>query len=111
MRVLIVAKTRQGSGACIGAETPEQHVRRTTEAMASLRIAPWPFKGPVAIRERGGLREDLHVIDRWCHLGTVATLAEAYALAETAERRFDADAYRIVSGWLKKNDQTEFVDL
>jgi DNA polymerase-3 subunit epsilon len=99
------------NGACIGAETLQDHTRRAVDAMASMRTAPWPFQGAVAIREHGELIVDLHVIDRWCFLGTVATLAEAFALAQSGRRRFEADAYRILSGWLKKADTAQIVPL
>jgi DNA polymerase-3 subunit epsilon len=59
----------------------------------------------VALVERraDGLREDLHVFDRWCWLGTVATLDAAFALAASQTARvFDTDAYRIVRAALAR---------
>jgi UDP-N-acetylmuramyl pentapeptide synthase len=51
----------------------------------------------VALVERraDGLREDIHVYDRWCWLGTVRTLDAAQALADSAPRVFEADAARL----------------
>jgi DNA polymerase-3 subunit epsilon len=84
-------------GACVGAETPEQHATRLRELLAPWLIPPWPHDGPVALIERNAarLREDIHVFDRWCWLGSVATLDAAQALARTAPRIFEADAARL----------------
>ncbi len=45
--------------------------------------------------DAAGEREDLHVFDRWCWLGTVRTHEAAARLAAEAPRVFDADLYRI----------------
>jgi DNA polymerase-3 subunit epsilon len=66
--------------------------RRPLAALAPLRLARWPYDGPVAIREG----EDLHVVDRWCHLGTVRSEADLWALLEQCQRHFEADTYRIL---------------
>jgi hypothetical protein len=43
------------------------------------------------------------VFDRWCWLGTVASLDAAFALAASQTARvFDADAYRIVRAALAR---------
>jgi DNA polymerase-3 subunit epsilon len=86
-------------GACVGREPRALHDARVQLALASLRLKPWPFAGPVGIRERGaaGTGEVLHVIDRWRHLGTASDengIAEL--LARASEAGFDADAYRIL---------------
>jgi len=88
---------RRCLGACIGAESFEAHAARLRELLEPRRVPAWPFGGAVALVERdaGGTREDLHVFDRWCWLGTVRSLAAAGQLAAIAPRLFDADAYRI----------------
>lgn len=89
---------RRCRGACVGLETPAEHAARLREALAPRRVPAWPFAGAVAYAERAadGSREDLHVFDRWCWLGTVGSRAAAAQLAAAAPRVFDADAYRIV---------------
>jgi len=84
-------------GACVGTETPEAHGARAAELLAPRRVAPWSHAGAVAIIEKNTdrFREELHVFDRWCWLGTVQTLAAADAIARTAPRVFEPDAYRI----------------
>lgn len=84
-------------GACIGAETGQAHGARAAELLADRRGRPWPHAGAVAIVEKNASRwrEDLHVFDRWCWLGAVQSLDAAHALARSAARTFDPDAYRI----------------
>ncbi|MCA3220724.1 MAG: ethanolamine utilization protein [Burkholderiales bacterium] len=85
-------------GACVGEEPPQAHTARLLDALAPARIASWPFEGAIALIERNNerLREDVHVFDRWCYLGSVRTLDAALALArDDLPRRFDADVYRI----------------
>lgn len=84
-------------GACVDAEPAAEHLDRLHAALEPLRIRPWPHAGAIALAERsaGSSREDLHVFDAWCWLGTVATLEAAHALARQAPRQFDPDVYRI----------------
>ncbi len=98
-------QVRRCQGACVGAEDRAAHALRFAELVAASRIAPWPFDGPIALVERrsDGLREDLHVIDRWCHLGSVRSHEAALGLAQSdAPRRFEPDVYRIVRSALGK---------
>ncbi len=84
-------------GSCTGAEPASEHAARVAEAVAPLRLPAWPHAGAVALVERNPSRqrEDWHVFDAWCWLGTVRTLDAAIALACTAPRVFEADLYRI----------------
>ena len=88
---------RRCLGACVGAETPEAHAARLRELLEPRRVPAWPYAGAVALIERdaGGTREELHVFDRWCWLGTARSHEAAAQLAATAPRVFDADVYRI----------------
>ncbi len=89
---------RRCQGACVGVESTDAHAARVREQLESRRVPAWPFSGAVALIERdgAGLRDDLHVFDRWCWLGTVSSLAAAHALAASSPRMFDADVYRLV---------------
>ncbi|HUN94156.1 MAG TPA: exonuclease domain-containing protein [Burkholderiaceae bacterium] len=85
-------------GACVGSEGIEQHRERLLQALEWRRIPRWPFGGPIAIVEhaaRGG-REDWHVADAWCWLGTARSAIAAGDLARHAERLFDGDVYAIL---------------
>jgi DNA polymerase-3 subunit epsilon len=84
-------------GSCVGQESVAEHAARLAAALADVQVPAWPFAGAVALIERNParLREDWHVFDRWCWLGSVRTLDAAFDLARAGAPRFDADAYRI----------------
>ena len=84
-------------GACVGAEPLAEHAERLRDLLAPWLLPPWPHDGAVALVERNAdrFREDVHVFDRWCWLGSVKTLEAAQALAQTAPRAFEADAARL----------------
>lgn len=83
---------RRCEGACHGAETPQQHHARLIDALEPLRIADWPHPGAVALREGS----ELHVIERWRHLGTATEPTAAGALLAAPRPAFDADVHRIL---------------
>lgn len=90
-------------GACIGTETAVQHNLRLLEALAADRVRPWPWNGPVVIHEENDVsgRSEMHVVDRWCYLGTTRSLADLDSLA-TGECVFDRDYYRLLCRWLER---------
>jgi DNA polymerase-3 subunit epsilon len=80
------------------------HDTRLRLALSSLRVRPWPFAGPVGIREAAahGAGMVLHVIDRWQHLGTARDDDEVAGLLQLAQcTDFDADGYRIIARCLQ----------
>jgi DNA polymerase III subunit epsilon len=86
-------------GACVGDEAPALHDARLRLALASLRIRPWPFPGPVGIREPApaGPGTLLHVVDCWQHVGTARDDADVAELMKASPiAAFDPDAYRII---------------
>jgi DNA polymerase-3 subunit epsilon len=90
-------------GACAGQETAQQHAARLAAAFAGLRVRAWPFPGRIGIRETssGGERCDMHVLDQWCHLGTVRSEEELRDLQDGSPRpRFDLDTYKILTRYL-----------
>ena len=92
-------------GACVGLESPAQHALRLKQALSSLRTPPWPFSGRIAVRELAadGETAELHILDRWCHLGTVRSDAELHDFTETrATSAFDVDNYKILKRFLAK---------
>lgn len=94
---------RRCRGACAGVETAEAHALRLAAALAKLRVRAWPFPGRIGIRETaaGGERCELHVLDQWCHLGTVRSEEELHELQEGAPRPlFDLDTYKILTRYL-----------
>jgi len=94
-------RAKRCAGVCASKERPEEHDARLLGALGSVGLKAWPWNGPVVVAERN---EDngqtaFHLLDVWCHLGTVADAAALPALAE-APRAFDLDAYRLLSRWL-----------
>ncbi len=120
--ILLGLEKRQGAcfahqikrcrGACVGLESPEQHALRLKQALTSMRTLPWPFEGRIAIRESAihGSRTDenteLHVLDRWCYLGTARNEAELHEICESNHAHkapvFDVDTYKILKRFIAK---------
>ena len=96
---------RRCRGACTGAETPQAHALRLAAALVGLRVRAWPFPGRIGIRETSadGGRSVLHVLDQWCHLGTVASEEDLRDLVEHGSQRplFDLDTYKILTRYLR----------
>jgi len=93
-------------GACIGEETPEQHNVRLATALAPFRLADWPWQGRIAVREShpDGAFEEVHVFERWSHLGTARSEEELAGLAEgRSEIDFDPDVYKILAAYVAKH--------
>lgn len=92
-------------GACIGVETPALHSLRIKQAFVALRTQPWPFKGRIAVREiaADGEKSELHVIDRWCYLGTARSEQELRDISETRTAPvLDLDTYKILKRFFAK---------
>jgi len=79
-------------GACVGAETAAQHNLRLLTALHALALKPWPYAGPVGVKEG----EQMHVIERWRYLGTALTEADLAELIATPPPAFDADTYKLL---------------
>jgi DNA polymerase-3 subunit epsilon len=66
-----------------------------------LRLAAWPFAGPIAIVEEDplGTRRELHVADGWRYLGSACSPAEARELAADGRHPppFDVDMFRVLA--------------
>ena len=92
-------------GACVGLESRAQHALRLKQALTSMRTLPWPFEGRIGVRENtpDGETADLHVVDRWCYLGTVRSEAELHDLNDSRLAPcFDVDTYKILKRFLAK---------
>ena len=83
---------QQCKGACVGKEPVSFHSARLMAALGKLRVAPWPFTGPAWLREG----DELHLLHRWRHLGTVSNDADMQDLLQAALPPFDQDSYRIL---------------
>lgn len=95
------AAGRRCAGACVGRETAAEHDARLAAALQALRLPAWPWPGAVVVSERheASGRTAFHLLDRWCHLGSVGARAELAALAANGVRAFDFDVWRILERW------------
>lgn len=92
------------AGVCAGRESVHAHHARAAAALAGLKTAAWPWRGPVAVVEEDREREavDLHVVDNWCLLGTAHSEGEVAELLQGSARpRFDLDQYKILARHLR----------
>jgi DNA polymerase-3 subunit epsilon len=106
-------QVRKCRGACVGVENPTIYNLRLRTVLQAHRLREWPYSGPVAIREQcpSTGRTDLHVVDRWCYLGTATHQGElARILAERPVAGVERDTYRILAGYFQKN-RPEVIDL
>jgi DNA polymerase-3 subunit epsilon len=93
------------AGVCAGKESVHLHHARAAAALAGLKIAAWPFRGPIGVIEEDAEREatDVHLVDQWCWLGTARTQPEIEPLLQgRAKARFDLDHYKILARFLGK---------
>jgi DNA polymerase-3 subunit epsilon len=92
------------AGVCAGRENVHLHHARLAAALTQFPGADWPHTGPVGIVENDREREatEVHVVDRWCYVGTAQSDAELAELLEAREPAFDYDHYRILARHLGK---------
>ncbi len=90
---------RRCAGACVGAESPDEHGARLAEALARHAIARWPCPAMAAVREPSaqGERVDVHVLRDWCWLGTARDEGELARIVEAPPRpAFDIDITKLL---------------
>ena len=108
LQSLGIEKSRRGAcfrhqikrcaGLCAGKEPVAAHHARLAQALARLKTAPWPWRGPVGVVEDDGERAEVHVLHQWCYLGSARSEPEAAQLLEGAAlARFDLDQYKILA--------------
>jgi DNA polymerase-3 subunit epsilon len=92
------------AGVCAGKESIHAHHARVVAALAPLKSPDWPHRGPLGVVESDERRDvtEVHVLDRWCYLGTATSEAEVADLLGARRPRFDYDHYRILSRHLGK---------
>ena len=91
---------KQCGGACIGQSPISLHNLQLKTALELFRVQVWPYQGPIAIKEG----EQMHVVDRWCYLGSAINEGELEELMGLGDAEFDLDIYKI----LKKAIQGSF---
>ena len=92
-------------GVCAGKESIHVHHARVATALAGMKTLAWRHPGPLGIVEhdRGRDATEIHVVDRWCYLGTARSDEElGELLASPPQPRFDYDHYCIVARHLAR---------
>jgi len=87
-------------GACIGIEPTASHNARLKGALSKSQVQAWPFNGLIGIKETAplGARTDIHLIDNWCYLGTIATEDEYSSQPDRQNlASFDVDVYKVLN--------------
>jgi DNA polymerase III subunit epsilon len=92
-------------GVCIGDEAPAFHYLRVQQALISLKLQSWRFKGRIAIKEHDAetQKTELHVFDQWRHLDTLKSEEEMLAFSPPRQLlAFDVDTYHLLAKYLAK---------
>lgn len=102
-------------GACVGKESLKTHAMRLMAALDALRVKSWPFRGRIGIRETEPWSDkaEVHVLDRWCYLGTLRSEWELFdSAALGSDPVFDLDTYKILTRYFERNlAKIEVIDL
>lgn len=102
------------SGACIDQEIPLKYNMRFTQAITNFKIKPWPFSGPIVIKEENILarKKELFIIDKWCYLGSIRYDDEGNEKKEYENKViFDTDIYKILLSYLRSPSSNKKVHL
>ncbi len=98
---------KQCTGVCIGKSPIKLHNLQLTTALQLLKVQIWPYQGPIAIKEG----EQMHVIDRWCYLGSAINHDELDELMRFSDAEFDLDIYKILQKALSATAKYQVIQL
>jgi DNA polymerase III subunit epsilon len=98
------------NGACIGKEHFLKYNMRLVQAISTKRIKPWPFSGPILIREEALSSNDStgFLINKWCFLGRLNE-KEGLESEDLHTSTFDMDTYRILHSYLTDDANTKYI--
>jgi excinuclease Cho len=82
-------------GACIGDESEAVHDARLRAALEQLQASVWPYPGPVGIVEECDGWRQIHVVERWCYLGSMERRRNSPR--RPAKPVIDIDTYKILA--------------
>jgi DNA polymerase-3 subunit epsilon len=94
-------------GVCIGQEDRQIHYLRVQQALVSLKLKSWGFKGRIAIKEQHPETQkiELHIFDQWRHLDTLKSEDEIHAFDQPMQAlAFDLDTYHLLAKYLAKGN-------
>ena len=90
-------------GACAGKEPHNLHNARVLAALSRFKLATWPYRSPIALREGQGDNAALHVLDQWNYLGSARDEAELAEILANPRPVFDMDMFKLIQSELKRN--------
>lgn len=84
-------------GICAGKEKPMKYNLRFIEAFLNSKIKPWPYKGPIIIKEvsESGEKEEQFLIHNWCVIQRKEGETE-----KLGDLEFDYDIYKILKRFI-----------
>ncbi|WP_374833160.1 hypothetical protein [Paenochrobactrum pullorum] len=83
-------------GACCGKEDIENHNARARMALDAYRIAAWPYKGAIALKENFGRLKQYHILHNWRYFGSYRSRISLKNYSLPQNTLFDADMYKIL---------------
>ena len=98
---------KQCGGACIGQSPINLHNLQLKTTLELFKVQVWPYQGPIAIKEG----EQMHVVDRWCYLGSAINEGELEELMSLGDVEFDLDIYKILKKALKGSFKSQILPL
>lgn len=87
---------RKCAGACCGKESIEEHADRLRHALDTFKIAAWPYRGAIALKEAHGRLRQYHVLHNWRYHGSYKSARGLAKYQLRPDVLFDADMYRIL---------------
>ena len=95
-------------GACAKKESVNDYNKRFLEAFAKVKYKKWPFDSPVCVIERSHetYESDIHIIDKWCYLGTFneyEVSGNLESISSDDDLIFDLDIYRLLKSYFDAN--------
>jgi DNA polymerase-3 subunit epsilon len=94
-------------GACMSEENSLKYNLRFEEAFYKSKIKPWRFDSPIIIKEIGE-KEEIHVIDKWCYLGSLKSEQDSISDLKQ-EYNFDFDTYKILSRYINNDNNQNYI--
>ncbi len=90
-----------------GAKTARlRHLIKAYDAVKALRVAPWPYAGPIGIRERS----DIHIFDEWRYLGTGKGESDVHEILQSRPHHFDKEVFAMLTQTLPKLSARRLLD-
>jgi len=83
---------------CVRKADRLKHLTKAAVALRPWRIEPWPYAGPIGVRERS----DLHVLDDWRYVGTAHGEHELHHVMQTRPQYFDPDTFSFLAKTLRR---------